>query len=151
MLRTRLMLLALIGASGCRWMDSPAKPVVLPPASNITSIEVTTNDFGLGAAAVITDRNKIDRFVNFVNSRQDRWKKPWDTFPAGMYTVVVKHNDDMVAVFWPSSGHIGGREGGQGADSNRLRPLSDDEWSELQSILDLAADGPPSFPPAELP
>ena len=124
-------------------MDTAAKPITLPPTSKITAIEVTPNLGDSRPTSVITDEDQIDRFVEFVNSRQDGWRQPWDTFPAGRWTVSVKQADNTIAVFWPSSGQIGGREGGQGADSNRLRTLSEKEWSELRAILGIAPDQSP--------
>jgi hypothetical protein len=137
-----MLLMLLLGASGCRSMDSAAKPIVLPPASIITAIEVRPNHGQERAAVAITDRESIGRFVEFVNSRPDGWKQPWDTFPSGMYTVTVKRDDEIIAVFWPSTGHIGGRDGGQGAESNRLRPLSEDEWNEFRAIIGVNSTQP---------
>jgi len=128
-------LLALI--AGCRSLQSGPEPVALPADSRITAIEVTPNRGAVRTTRVITDRTAIRRFVQFVNSRQDQWETPPYTFPSGEYTVAVKQDDEILVVFWPSRGHIGGRQGSEDASHNRLRPLSRDEWSELKNILDI--------------
>ena len=89
---------------------------------------------------MIDDPEQIERFGEFINARKAGWKTPaWTTFPAGRYTVVAKDEaEEMVAVFWPSPGHIGGRDGDEGADSNRLRSLTAEEWKELSSILGIS-------------
>jgi hypothetical protein len=128
--------------SGCRTMDSAAKPVTLPSASAITAIEVTPNSGDSRITTVIENPDQIERFVTFVNSRSSGWKRRWDTFPAGMYTVVAKRGDESVAFFWPSPGHMGGREGSKGAESNRLRPLSNEDWQELEAIVEIGSAKP---------
>jgi hypothetical protein len=108
--------------------------VALPPPSEISAIEVNSNNDDR-AATVIDDRARIAEFVAFLNERGDNWEHPPYTFPSGQYTVAVKSRGELIAVFWPAPGHIGGRQGDQGAESNRLRPLSDKEWVTLQGIL----------------
>lgn len=86
----KLMRLLVLLISGCRSMDSAAKPIMLPPASTLTAIEVTPNFGEQRTTFVITNSDQIERFVAFVNSRNSGWSRPWHTFPAGMYDVVAK-------------------------------------------------------------
>jgi hypothetical protein len=125
---------------GCFFADKPAQPVTLPDKMQVDAIEIRPNFGEDRTERRIVEREKIDRFVKFINERDSGWKKPWDTFPSGRYTVVAKQGRETVAVFWPSPGHIGGRAGGEGARDNRLRRLTDKEWDELKAILSL--DGP---------
>lgn len=132
------LLIVPIVAAGCRSMDSAVEPVVLPPAAEITAIKVTPNSGARRETVAVVDSARIGEFVAFVNSRQDGWRYPRDTFPGGTHTVSVKRGKETVAVFWPGGEHLGGR-GGEGAPTNRLRPLSREEWVELKTILGLDA------------
>jgi hypothetical protein len=140
----RLMLLLVLLLPGCRSMDSAAKPVTLPAASKITAIEVTPNFGEDRTTSVITRPDQIEHFVAFVNSRNSGWSHPWHTFPAGSYNIVAKCGDERVGVFWPSPGHIGGYAGDKDAESKRVRPLSSEDWQELERILGVAGKNAPS-------
>lgn len=141
------MLLGLCFLAGCRAFDSSA-PVTLPEASEIDVITVT-QELGVierGETRRIVDPAKIARFVQFINEHNEGWHVPWYTFPAGAYTVTVEKGDDIIAVFWsssgslgvgPSAGFIGGRAGDQDATDNRLIKLAEDDWQELAEILNI--------------
>jgi hypothetical protein len=120
---------------GCRSTGTPPPPVSLPAAAEITAIEVTPIRGDDRSTKVVHEPQRIADFVAFINERGDNWQVPPSTFPSGDYTVAVKSSEELLAVFWPTRGHIGGRSGGQGAESNRLRRLSEDEWKTLCYIL----------------
>ncbi len=123
--------------TGCQTLESAAPAIILPAAREIDAIKVTPNFGDVRDPVRITDRVKIEQFVEFVNSRDTGWKQPWDTFPLGQYTVLVERNGEPVAVFWPSADHIGGRGQAEDAASNRLHTLTNEDWQLLRRILDI--------------
>lgn len=122
---------------GCRSAGAPPPAVSLPTPVEITAIEVTPNRGDDRSTKVINEPQRIADFVAFINERGDNWQVPPYTFPSGDFSVAVKSREDFVAVFWPTRGRIGGRGRGQGADSNRLRPLNEDDWETLCQILEI--------------
>lgn len=138
------LLLGLCFLAGCRAFGSSA-PVTLPDASKIDVITVTPNSdlFSAGVTRRIVDPAKIERFVRLINEGNDAWYIPPHAIPAGEYLVTVEKGDDIIAMFYPSSGSIGVRpsagfmvgQGAQGATESRLIKLTEDDWQELTSIL----------------
>jgi hypothetical protein len=139
----RWLLLACGLVFGCRSAGAPPPPVSIPITSEITAIEVTPNRGDDRATKVIDEPQRIADFVAFINERGDNWQVPPTTFPSGEFTVAVKSREDLVAVFWPTRGHLGGRGRGEGADANRLRPLNEVEWETLCQILAINAEPRP--------
>lgn len=116
---------------------SSAPPVTLPTAPRAERITIVPRNCDERKVRwiTITDRSSIDRFVAFVNERQDGWKRPWDTFPVPEYTVSLETGGTTLGFVWLSSSWIGGHGKGEGALENRLRELTPGEWRTLQGIL----------------
>ena len=129
------LVLVAIGLAGCASLgDSPAQPLAIPQEGTVDQIVVgLTNGFGIDeqrpSDIAITDRHKIDRFVNFLNARNNNWRKPGGTFPSSQYTAAVLRNKETVLVLWLSPTWIG--------SDNRARSISAEEWVELARLLDL--------------
>lgn len=111
------ILLMLAVLAGCASLSSSAPPVTLPTAPRAERITVVPRNCGerKDRWITITDRSKIDRFVAFVNERQDGWTRPWDTFPTPEYTVSLESGGTTIGFVWLSSSWIGGpRQGRRG-------------------------------------
>jgi len=129
-------------AVGCSLLGG-ADPVRVPPVQEIRSIAVWQQGAEPPPPTVIEDPDRIGRFARWIGALDSGWREPWDTFPAGNYTVIVDAGDDRGAVFWPGARHIGGREFDEGGKRKRLRGLSSEEAAELREILDIDEDGAP--------
>jgi len=136
MIRTILLASLLCPVLGC----DVRQPVALSATDATTVIEVTPDFTDSRPAWIVKDEAQVARFVHFVNSRQDGWFQPFGTFPSFHWTVAVSQGKTKIAVFWLSPDAIGGRESGLNSDSNRLRNLTHEEWSELQSIVGIAPE-----------
>ena len=89
---------------------------------------------------VIEDPKEVERFLAFLRVHNDEWRKPWNTFPGGQYTVTLERDKELLLVLWMGSNWLGGREGSGGFSDNRLRSLSDTERAELLEILGIPKD-----------
>ncbi|MBN1589460.1 MAG: hypothetical protein JW888_08090 [Pirellulales bacterium] len=136
-----IVLLLIVSAFGSNSPALAARPVTLPDAEKITSIEVTPNVSEQPKTTVITDKDRIGQFVAFVNARPTGWKRPWFTFPAGEYTVTVKQGEKYLAAFWISRNELGGTRY-DNSEPKQLRSLSKTEWQKLQAILGLQLNRP---------
>jgi len=128
-----------ISLAGCASLrDAPAQPIAMPRAGTVDRIKVElSNEFDekWPRNIEVTERDKIDRFIEYLRARNDNWRKPWDTFPVSRYTIVLQRGKETVVVLWVSPGWIGGREGNQGASDNRLKSISPEEWTSLMKLL----------------
>ena len=76
---------------------------------------------------VITDRDQIDRFIDFVGTKNDNWRKPGGTYPSSQYTAAVQRKKETVLLLSLSPTWIG--------SDNRTRSVSAEEWAELVRLL----------------
>ncbi len=67
--------------------DKPAEPLNIPTADKVARIVVTPNFGNIRKPTLIRDPARIAKILKFVDDRNDNWRKPWDTFPAGSYTI----------------------------------------------------------------
>jgi hypothetical protein len=129
--------LLILVVTGCSVPERRAAPVNLPNSIAVDRIEIHRTSGLDKQARAIVDRERIDRFVKFINGLDSGWTKPCGTFPVRDWTVAATRDGEQVAVFWSSRGSIGGRRAGE---QNRQRPLSADEWRVLKSILEFDDD-----------
>jgi hypothetical protein len=125
------------------WLDSPAPPLAVPEGRQVARIVIQRWTQQLGTEeqpkpATITDRRRIESFLKFLRDRNRDWRKPFGTFPGGFeYAVTVESEKELLLVLWVSPRCLGGCNGGQGAQENRLRGLKAEEWRKMTELLGL--------------
>ncbi len=106
---------------------------LVPEASGISRLEVSKSGTDLVKRTSIIDHQPtIERFLAFLRSHDDGWREPWDTFPTGQYTVILRQGDEFVMSVWIGANWIG--------TDNRLRSLSDPERVEVLAMLDISRE-----------
>lgn len=121
--------------SGCATIRMPK--LEIPAVDNVDQIVVVERSLEPNPSQfVIKDRDQIARIVEYLSEHNRHWHKPWDTFPVGDYSVILKHGDQTALFVWIGRDWIGGHFGG----GPRLRNISRNESQELMKALGVPSD-----------
>lgn len=129
--------LLLFGAclGGCATIRMPQ--LAVPAVDNVDRIVVFEKSLEPNPRQfVIEDRDQIARIVGYLSEHNQHWHQPWDTFPVGDYSVLLKHGDQTALFVWIGEGWIGGHVGGEA----RLRNISRDESQRFRKMLGIPSD-----------
>ncbi|MEO1643611.1 MAG: hypothetical protein AAFR67_00380 [Chloroflexota bacterium] len=79
----------------------------------------------------ITDKDTIQSVINFFDTRKDNWMRPWDTVPAGVFSITLSNSNGSGQSFFVSGGvmvtfHDGG---------HLWRFLNTGDYDELATLL----------------
>lgn len=110
-----------------------AQPLPIPPSHAVARIVVTAEP-GSKTVKEVTDPQVIQQCLAFLAARNDRWRTPFDTFPAPQWTIRLEGKEGPLLVLWLGAGWLGGDGGGTAAD-RRLRPLPQADRTELIRLL----------------
>jgi hypothetical protein len=88
---------------------------------------------GSRTAAVIEDRERIGRVVEFLRSRDRGWQEHGDTFPVSEYRVILHTYGGDTTCIYDCGDLFGAPVGGR----KRLRRMTRGEVDEFRSILGL--------------
>lgn len=148
--RKGLATILLILLPGCLTADRPASPLRMPDPTHIDSVEIVTRlDNHGGNTSHKINREKISQFVNFINTRNTGWVTRVVTEYSGTHLVKATREGKLVAYFklagplligFVSDDGSSDRRHPQRSTPNRYRPLSNEEWEELKSILEIGGE-----------
>jgi hypothetical protein len=114
------------------------RPLPIPASRAVARIVVSAVQ-GEKTVKEITDPRVIQQLLAFLAARNDRWQKPFDTFPTPQWTIQLEGGEGPLLMLWLGAGWLGGREGGGTADDNRLRPLLQADRIELIRLLGMTS------------
>ena len=145
MLLVRCLLLSLWLLPGC-WLSNKLAefnerptPIAIAETTRIETITIVDRR-GNGKKHLITEKEKIDQFRQFVNELDSGWYQNWYTFPSFRYLIIVDGEDEEIIRFHFSHGLMGEKYSSGEKDYEILRKLSDQEWEELKIILAIEDD-----------
>jgi hypothetical protein len=114
------------------------RPLPIPESRAVARI-VVSPAHGDKTVKEITDPRVIQQLLAFLAARNDRWQRPFDTFPTPQWSIRLEGREGLLLMLWLGAGWLGGREGGGTADDNRLRPLLQADRIELIRLLGLTS------------
>jgi hypothetical protein len=114
------------------------RPLPIPASRAVTRIVVSAAH-GDKTVKEITDPRVIQQFLAFLAARNDRWQRPFDTFPSPQWTIRLEGGEGLLLVLWLGAGWLGGSEGGGTADDKRLRPLLQADRIEMIRLLGMTS------------
>jgi hypothetical protein len=117
------LIIFLIALFGC------ADKKTLPPQELVDIIRVEQNH-PENELVVITDKEKIQAVVDFINKKKSGWSVPWYGSPVGQVYLELYKNEKFVGNFY-----VGPNFFGRDLGNFWSQPASKNEIAELGSIL----------------
>lgn len=130
----RIIYLALVVVlSSCK----SAEPVKVPSASEIQKVEVMAGVMEQRKViAVITEKQKINELLVFINDNNSNWYKPWDTYPTPQATAIFRSSSDApLLILWFGPNWVGGQSMPQGPKAAKLWKLEEEKLMKLKRLL----------------
>jgi hypothetical protein len=110
------------------------RPLPIPAPDAVVRIVVSAEP-GSKTVKDVTDPQVIQRLLAYLAARNDRWQRPFDTFPTPQWSIRLEGRGGPLLLLWLGPGWLAGREGGGTAADNRLRTLPQTDRTEIITIL----------------
>ncbi len=113
-----------------------SKKVTLPPISNVNIIKLRTIEYT--DEIIITDSNKIDYLLRFINSFPDGWNVPWYGPPVSNVFFECYNNDKFICNFGVSENFITrdyGNFWSQTVDKNIIKKFAENSHEVVYEAL----------------
>jgi|GEM_PF-3258686 len=109
------------------------EPVKVPSLSEVHKIEVMVQR---KVIAVITEKQKINELLTFINTNDSNWYRPWDTYPTPKITVMFRRSSDApLLILWFGPNWVGGQSMPYGPKAPKLWKLEEEKMLKLKRLL----------------
>jgi len=122
----------MLSISGCY----EGEKLVFPKSDEVRSIKVTS--YGFPDPKVeneISDRRHIENILKALESANNNWHRPVDTYPSNQYTIEIKNTLNGVMYLWLGANWLGSNPELANTKKQQLRRLDDKELVEIKRIL----------------
>ena len=111
-----------------------SRPLPIPASGAVARIVVSATH-GDKTVKEITDPRAIEQLLAFLAARNDRWQKPFATFPTPQWTIRLEGREGLLLAVWLGAGWLG-----RGTDEgNVLRTLPQADRIELIRLLGMTS------------